>query len=380
MYRLCITDPDAGEHHDDILPACGLAIRSRSGLHPTELALIERLAARPMRRALVAGNRSGVLPMLIRHWNPDAAVTAHTFDLHHAETLRRHLAWNRVEGVEVPCTAFIDARELDLAALQLTRGDLPGELVMDLVQEIHDALRPDGTLFVAADPVPDLLRERLRESFRIVSTDTDRRWKATVFRATGPLPLKRRRDFTAAFDMTLPGREGALHLMSLPGTFAHRRVDEGAQALAEVVLKEAGPGGRGLDLGCGIGSVGLSLARFLPLDEIVLVDSHARAIHCTGHNAAANGIAGARVMLSHTGIPETAGRFDVVVGNPPYFSDYRIADLFLDTAHQALRPGGRVWMVAKNADVLAGHMQTRFGPVTLTARRGYQVAGATRRA
>ena len=60
--------------------------------------------------------------------------------------------------------------------------------------------------------------------------------------------------------------------------------------------------------------------------------------------------------------PETDGTFDVFAGNPPYYSDYRIAEVFLDTARRALKPGGVCYTVCKNAAGLEP-VQKKYFPV-----------------
>ena len=67
------------------------------------------------------------------------------------------------------------------------------------------------------------------------------------------------------------------------------------------------------------------------------------------------------------------GSFDVFVGNPPYYSDYRIADIFLETAQRALKYGGVCYTVCKNADGLEPVQRRYFPEVEIIRRRGYAV-------
>ena len=136
-------------------------------------------------------------------------------------------------------------------------------------------------------------------------------------------------------------------------------------------------GGEGLkllDMGCGCGLVGLLIAtRFGGGISPVLVDSHSRAVEAATENAARFGVP-AEVILSDNGSPSRMdGTFDVFVGNPPYYSDYRIAEVFLETAVRALKPGGVCYQVVKNAANLEP-VQARFFPsVEVIRRRGYAV-------
>ena len=72
------------------------------------------------------------------------------------------------------------------------------------------------------------------------------------------------------------------------------------------------------------------------------------------------------------------GTFDIFAGNPPYYSEYRIAELFCETALRALKPGGRCFMVCKNAAGLESVMKKYFPEIEITSRRSYAILRATR--
>ena len=127
-------------------------------------------------------------------------------------------------------------------------------------------------------------------------------------------------------------------------------------------------------MGCGCGLVGFLVAASLkdPV-HLVMVDSHSRAVEAAKLNAEKLGIP-AEVILSDNGTPaQMDGSFDVFVGNPPYYSDYRIADIFLETAQRALKSGGVCYTVCKNADGLEPVQRRYFPDVEIIRRRGYAV-------
>ena len=109
------------------------------------------------------------------------------------------------------------------------------------------------------------------------------------------------------------------------------------------------------------------------ISSLVLVDSHARAVEAAKENAAKFGVS-AEVILSDNGTPARLdGTFDVFVGNPPYYSDYRIAEVFLETAVRALKPGGVCYQVVKNAAGLEPVQRRYFPDVEVIRRRNYCV-------
>jgi release factor glutamine methyltransferase len=100
------------------------------------------------------------------------------------------------------------------------------------------------------------------------------------------------------------------------------------------------PGNRALrilDIGTGSGAIAVSLARELPSSMIWATDVSMEALEIARSNAARSG-ASERVRLLHGDlfepIGEIAGRFDLIVSNPPYI---RSAEL------EALEPEVSLW-------------------------------------
>ena len=279
----------------------------------------------------------------------DGDITCHTLDIYHC-----HAIENSSCGVKVVCSPHLPKDDWDLVKFKTGPKLMSGELSLDLLQEIH-LLHPkrfelefDG-------------RERDRNDLLSkIKDDPDRV-----------------RDFSAVWPASVPGGQ-KLMLTSFPGCFCHRRVDDGGLALAEVVSRElSGKNPRAiLDMGCGCGLVGFLVAASQKGDapiRLVMVDSHTRAVEAANLNAEKLGIP-AEVILSDNGTPaQMDGSFDVFVGNPPYYSDYRIADIFLETAQRALKYGGVCYTVCKNAGGLEPVQRRYFPDVEIIRRRGYAV-------
>ena len=279
----------------------------------------------------------------------DGDITCHTLDIYHC-----HAIENSSCGVKAVCSPHLPKGDWDLVKFKTGPKLMSGELSLDLLQEIH------------------LLHPK-RFELEFVGRERDRNDLLSKIKDDPD----RVRDFSAVWPASVPGGQ-KLMLTSFPGCFCHRRVDDGGLALAEVVSRElSGKNPRAiLDMGCGCGLVGFLVAASQKGDapiRLVMVDSHTRAVEAANLNAEKLGIP-AEVILSDNGTPaHMDGSFDVFVGNPPYYSDYRIADIFLETAQRALKYGGVCYTVCKNADGLEPVQRRYFTEVEIIRRRGYAV-------
>lgn len=359
-----------------------------------EALLLESVLAAPSRkgRVLVAGNRSGaVVAEAMRRW-PEASVVAHAFDFHHARAIRDRLVEERLSVDGVRCAPAVAdgapaAEPAYASALFMTTPrSMPAELVLDQLQDIYANLAEGGELLAAFEGDPDAALKTMKLVWPVVHVAKKAK-HAILFRAIRRGALKKERTFSADWEASVPGGSRLL-FTSYPGCFCHRRPDDGGLALAEVAARElaadaAGRDLRILDMGCGCGLVGLLVAdavrRAGGTPALTLVDSHARAVAATRLNAARAGFPDAELILSDDGLPRgRVGEFDVFVGNPPYYSDYRIADIFLETAYRALRPGGVCLTVVKTATGLLALQEKWFRAAEVVKRRGYCVLRSVR--
>ena len=283
-------------------------------------------------------------------------VTCHCLDIYH-----RH-AIEKTHHVKAICTPHLPEGPWDVIRFKTGPKRMSGELALDQLQEIHLLMRQQK-------PAP---------KFELVY-DGKERDRNDLLNKIKDDP-DRVRDFSATWKASVPGID-PLTFTSFPGCFCHRRQDEGGLALSEVVSKDLSSSiqhsslnpRRLLDMGCGCGLVGLLIARAVKGVSLVGVDSHSRAIEAANLNAQALGVE-AEMILSDNGTPARMdGTFDVFVGNPPYYSDYRIAEVFLDTAKRALKPGGVCYTVCKNAAGLEPVQRQYFPDVEIIKRRGYAV-------
>ncbi|GEP60031.1 tRNA1(Val) (adenine(37)-N6)-methyltransferase [Reyranella soli] len=167
------------------------------------------------------------------------------------------------------------------------------------------------------------------------------------------------------------------------------RVAVDAVLLAAAV--DAAPGQRILDLGAGVGAVGLCLAVRIPGCSVVGIELQGALAELAERNANLNGMADRVRTVIHdlaTPLPADLGRFDHVVTNPPYLAAAvadpsphpskalatveSSADLarWLTVATTAAEPAGTLLIIHRSdrLDEIFGHLD-RLGWGDVTVKR-----------
>ena len=168
-----------------------------------------------------------------------------------------------------------------------------------------------------------------------------------------------------------------LVLETAPSLFSPLRADRGTMAMLSCV--DFAPGMRVLDLGCGCGLVGITAARLCGAENVVMCDIDPLAVEIAARNAARNGVARAKTVLSDgfSALEDTG--FDLILSNPPYQSDFSVAKGFIEKGFNRLKLGGRLVMVTKRREWYRNRMIAIFGGVRIREVDGYFVFEAEKR-
>ncbi|WP_260292107.1 class I SAM-dependent methyltransferase [Sedimenticola hydrogenitrophicus] len=148
-----------------------------------------------------------------------------------------------------------------------------------------------------------------------------------------------RRDIV--FRETLRGQTLTYH--TTWGLFSPKGIDEGSRLLLDHL--EVRERDDTLDLGCGYGPLGLTLARLAPLGTSVLVDKDFVAIDYSRKNAAVNGITNTEIFLSNGFDQVGERRFDLIVSNLPAKTGKELYYLYFYDALARMNPGARFYVV-----------------------------------
>lgn len=129
------------------------------------------------------------------------------------------------------------------------------------------------------------------------------------------------------------------------GVFSKGELDFGTNLLIKNVLEQK-ISGEVLDLGCGYGPIGITLAKILNC-QMTMVDVNKRAVHLTKMNIKDNGVNNIEVLVSE-GYNELKDRkFDYIVSNPPIRVGKQILYDLLIKAKEHLKEKGEMYIVVR---------------------------------
>jgi len=100
-----------------------------------------------------------------------------------------------------------------------------------------------------------------------------------------------------------------------------------------------------LDLGCGYGPIGLTMAKLAPQGQTTLVDKDFMAIEYSKKNAGINKISNCDIKLSNGLQHIHDKRFHCVVSNVPAKVGSEMMTIMLSDIYEQLHPGGRIYVV-----------------------------------
>ena len=128
------------------------------------------------------------------------------------------------------------------------------------------------------------------------------------------------------------------------GVFSKDHLDFGSKLLIETMIKNIDKNKSILDVGCGYGFIGISLAKILN-SKVVMVGINKRAVHLTNMNIKENKV---NAQAFESNIYENVKeKFDVIVSNPPIRAGKNIVLEILERAHEFLNINGELWFVIR---------------------------------
>jgi len=180
---------------------------------------------------------------------------------------------------------------------------------------------------------------------------------------------KERRRFVLRLDI----KGHRIELASSSGIFSKDKIDLGTLVLlGGMVLPEEG---EVLDMGCGCGVIGITIAKVRPRLRVTMVDVNPTAVKLAKENIDTNNVTNATAVHSDLYSSLEGRRFDVIISNPPLAAGYKVVFPLIEGAKSHLKRGGYLQLVLrKGVNAIPKKMNEVFGNVELVSRKsGYKV-------
>lgn len=157
------------------------------------------------------------------------------------------------------------------------------------------------------------------------------------------------------------------------GVFSKEKVDKGTLILAENMIVNKNE--KVLDIGCGIGVLGIVAAKLSNAD-VIMSDVNKRAVMLAKKNIGLNKIK-AEIYQGNLYEKIKGNDFDVVLSNPPQTAGKEMCFKLIEGAKNHLKNNGSLQLVArhnKGGKTLSKKMEEIFGNVKIIAKKsGYSV-------
>ncbi|OHA18521.1 MAG: methyltransferase [Candidatus Taylorbacteria bacterium RIFCSPHIGHO2_01_FULL_46_22b] len=128
------------------------------------------------------------------------------------------------------------------------------------------------------------------------------------------------------------------------GLFSPEQIDEGTEMLVNAVNPKETD--LILDLGCGYGAIGVTLAKLVPQGSVDMIDKDFVAVEYAKKNATLNNVSNTQSYLSNgfDQVPQEK-KFDLIISNLPAKISKEYFWILLAEAHEHLKVGGELYVV-----------------------------------
>ena len=156
------------------------------------------------------------------------------------------------------------------------------------------------------------------------------------------------------------------------GVFSKKMIDYGSRVLLSALDFEAGE--RVLDVGCGYGPLGLTLAKAYGV-AATMVDINQRALDLAQKNAERNQVS-AHIFQSNV-YEKVSGIFDHIISNPPIRAGKQVVHEVISGSYEHLTEGGDLTLVIQKkqgAPSAKSKMEAVFGNCEIVKKdKGYYI-------
>lgn len=343
----------------------------------------------PQSRALVLGCGHGALAVALARQVGDGEVWLTDTSVVALAMAERTLRANEIGNARVHRGISVlpeRSQAFDIATLEPPKDR---RLARRLLVEAHLALKPGGRLHLAGandDGIQSIIKDAdsLFGNATVIAYKKGNRVAVAAKEAEmpGDVPWAKEPGVWPGTwqEFELPVRDQHFRLRTLPGVFAHDRLDAGTRLLLEHL--DVPDQAHVLDVGCGHGAVGLVAAR-LGAAQVDMVDADLYAVAAASESIALNRLTNARVFASDLLSAVGQSRYDLIVSNPPFHVGKKVeldvAHALIQDARRVLKPDGKLVIVANKFIRYDLHMRAAYRKVEILGETAsYQVFAATK--
>ncbi|WP_459202175.1 class I SAM-dependent methyltransferase [Methanococcus sp. CF] len=159
------------------------------------------------------------------------------------------------------------------------------------------------------------------------------------------------------------------------GVFSPKKIDKGTIILVDEL--ELSKDDDVLDVGCGYGVIGISIAD--EVNSVTMTDLNNRSVSLTRKNVKLNGKSEKNMEVFQGDLFEKvkSKKYSVIISNPPIKAGKDLIHKIISEGHELLKENGSIWVVIQTkhgAKSLTKYMEEIFGNVqTVTISGGYRV-------
>lgn len=166
-----------------------------------------------------------------------------------------------------------------------------------------------------------------------------------------------------------------LSFISDNGVFSKNHVDSATELLVKTIYDEVN--GKILDVGCGYGVIGITLATNNKVTEVTMIDINHRALELAKRNSLRNKVEEKTKVLESNGFEQIKEKYDAVVTNPPIRAGKSVIYQIYADAKEHLLDGGVLYIVINKkhgAPSTIKYLEELFGNVeVLDKKAGFNV-------
>lgn len=163
---------------------------------------------------------------------------------------------------------------------------------------------------------------------------------------------------------------------SCDSIFSKNKIDDGTRALLNAIEKKCELSGHGLDLGCGLGVIAITLIKKFGI-TFDMVDINKTAVRLSKENLIKNNVQKSANVFYSDGFSEVKGEYDFVVTNPPIKTGKKLLFDLMNDSFEHLRLNGQLILVIRKdhgMESLKKHINSVFGNCEIIERnRGYYI-------